>query len=138
MSPVWHALYFVLFPASSGQVSAPFSKGSNSRSKGVWGWLCPRVQRRQEVKKWQNPFSVCLTQLNCCDQHLSFNTPSLMSDTRNKKNQKSYLLFLHHAVGKKVACLLISWLQSPSAVILKPKKIKSVTVSIVSPKEQAS
>ena len=30
-------------------------------------------------------------------------------------------------------CLLISWLQSPSAVILEPRKIKSVTVSIVSP-----
>ena len=30
-------------------------------------------------------------------------------------------------------CLLISWLQSPSVVILKPKKIKSLTVSIVSP-----
>ena len=30
-------------------------------------------------------------------------------------------------------CLLISWLQSPSAVILEPKKIKSVTVSIVFP-----
>ena len=29
-------------------------------------------------------------------------------------------------------CLLMSWLQSPSAVILKPPKIKSVTVSIVS------
>ena len=29
--------------------------------------------------------------------------------------------------------LLISWLQSPSAVILEPRKIKSVTVSIVSP-----
>ena len=29
--------------------------------------------------------------------------------------------------------LLISCLQSPSAVILEPKKIKSVTVSIVSP-----
>ena len=29
--------------------------------------------------------------------------------------------------------LLISWLQSPSAVILEVKKIKSVTVSIVSP-----
>ena len=29
--------------------------------------------------------------------------------------------------------LLISWLQSPSAVILKPKKIQSVTVSIASP-----
>ena len=30
-------------------------------------------------------------------------------------------------------CLLISWLQSPSAVILEPKKIKSDTVSTVSP-----
>ena len=29
--------------------------------------------------------------------------------------------------------LLISWLQSPSAMIWEPKKIKSVTVSIVSP-----
>ena len=29
--------------------------------------------------------------------------------------------------------LLISWLQSPSAVILEPKKIKPVTVSIFSP-----
>ena len=30
-------------------------------------------------------------------------------------------------------CLLISWLQSSSAVILEPKKVKSATVSIVSP-----
>ena len=29
--------------------------------------------------------------------------------------------------------LLISWLQSLSAVILEPKRIKSVTISIVSP-----
>ena len=29
--------------------------------------------------------------------------------------------------------LLISWLQSPSAVIVEPKKIKSVIISIVSP-----
>ena len=29
--------------------------------------------------------------------------------------------------------LLISWLQSPSAVILEPKKIKPLTISIVSP-----
>ena len=28
------------------------------------------------------------------------------------------------------ACLLTSWLQSPSSVILEPKKIKSATVSI--------
>ena len=30
-------------------------------------------------------------------------------------------------------CLLISWLESPSAVILEPKRIKSVTISIVYP-----
>ena len=30
-------------------------------------------------------------------------------------------------------CLLISWLQLPSAMILGPPKIKSVTVSVVSP-----
>ena len=30
-------------------------------------------------------------------------------------------------------CLLISWLQSPSAVILEPPKIKSATVSTISP-----
>ena len=30
-------------------------------------------------------------------------------------------------------CPLISWLQSPSAVIMEPKKINSVTASVVSP-----
>ena len=30
-------------------------------------------------------------------------------------------------------CFLISWLQSPSALILEPSKIKSATVSTVSP-----
>ena len=33
----------------------------------------------------------------------------------------------------RTKCLLISWLQSPSAVILEPPKIKFVTVSTVSP-----
>ena len=33
----------------------------------------------------------------------------------------------------RIKHLLISWQQSPSAVILKPKKIKSDTVSTVSP-----
>ena len=30
-------------------------------------------------------------------------------------------------------CLLISWLQSPSAVILEPPKMKCLAVSIISP-----
>ena len=33
----------------------------------------------------------------------------------------------------KSKCLLISWLQSLSAVIVEPKKMKSITVYIVSP-----
>ena len=33
----------------------------------------------------------------------------------------------------RIKCLLISWLHSPSAVILEPPKIKSATVSTVSP-----
>ena len=37
------------------------------------------------------------------------------------------------ALFPRSKCLLISWLQSPSAVILEPPKIKSLTVSIVSP-----
>ena len=37
------------------------------------------------------------------------------------------------ASGPRSKYLLISWLQSPSAVILEPPKIKSVTVSTVSP-----
>ena len=39
----------------------------------------------------------------------------------------------HFAFLARSKCLLISWLQSPSALILEPEKIKSVTVSIVSP-----
>jgi len=37
------------------------------------------------------------------------------------------------AFFQRSKCLLISWLQLPSAVILEPKKIRFVTVSIVSP-----
>ena len=44
-------------------------------------------------------------------------------------NMLSSLVIALHPRSKH---LLILWLQSPSAVILKPKKIKSITVSIVS------
>ena len=45
----------------------------------------------------------------------------------NMTEQLHFTLFLPRS-----KCLLISWLQSPSAVICEPKKIKSVTVSTVS------
>ena len=52
--------------------------------------------------------------------------------------QVMFLLFnmlssLVIAFPHKSKRLLISWLQSPSSVILEPKKMKSLTVSIVSP-----
>ena len=45
-------------------------------------------------------------------------------------NMLSWLVNTFHPRSK---CLLISWLQSPSAVILEPPNIKSATVSTVSP-----
>ena len=45
-------------------------------------------------------------------------------------NMLSRLVTTFHPRSK---CLLISWLQSPPAVILEPKKIKPVTVSIFPP-----
>ena len=52
--------------------------------------------------------------------------------------QSKYLLFnmlfrLVIVFLSRSKCLLISWLQSPSALILEPPKIKSDTVSTVSP-----
>ena len=72
--------------------------------------------------------------------------PSLTSIHDYQENHS----FVHTFVGKVISLLfnmlsrfviaflprskhlLISWLQSPSAVILEPKKIKPLTVSIVS------
>ena len=45
-------------------------------------------------------------------------------------NKLSRFVIAFHPRSKH---LLISWLQLPSEVILEPNKIKSVTVSIVSP-----
>ena len=45
-------------------------------------------------------------------------------------NTLSRLVIAFHP---RIKHLLILWLQSTSAMILEPKKIKSVTVSIVSP-----
>ena len=42
-------------------------------------------------------------------------------------NMLSRFVIAFHPRSKR---LLISWLQSPSAVILEPRKIKSVTVSL--------
>ena len=45
----------------------------------------------------------------------------------------SYTVQVFTAILPRSKCLLISWLQSPSAVILEPRKMKSDTVSTFSP-----
>ena len=44
-----------------------------------------------------------------------------------------YAVYIGYSFSSKSKCLLISWLQSPSAVILEPPKIKSDIVSAISP-----
>ena len=63
--------------------------------------------------------TIALTKWTFVDKVMSllFNRPS-----------RFFIAFLSRS-----KCLLISWPQIPSAVILEPKKIKSVTVSSVSP-----
>ena len=45
----------------------------------------------------------------------------------------SILIYVGHTFSASSKHLFISWLQSPSAMILEPPKTKSVTVSTVSP-----
>ena len=82
------------------------------------------------------------TQLSLCPSFTS------MHDSKLRKNHSfDYMTFVSKimftlfnmlsrfviAFLPRSKCLLISWLQSPSAVILEPPKIKFVTISVVSP-----
>ena len=71
--------------------------------------------------------------------HLSMTTGKTIALTRQTFVGKAMSLLLNMRSRLVIAflprskLLLISWLQSPSAVILEPRKINSLTVSIVSP-----
>ena len=70
--------------------------------------------------------------------HLYMTTGKTIALTRRTFVGKVMSLLLNMLSGLVIAflprskCLLISWMQSPSVVILKSKKIKSLTVSTVS------
>ena len=82
---------------------------------------------------WRSTF--CMVQLS----HLHMTTVKFIAlTTRTFVGKLMSLLFnmlssLVIAFLPTSKCLLISWLLSPSVVILEPPKIKSFTVSIVSP-----
>ena len=77
----------------------------------------------------------CMVQLS----HPYMTTGKTIALTRSTIVGKVMSLLFHMLSRLVIAflprskCFLISWLQSPSAMILEPRKIKSVIVSIVFP-----
>ena len=65
--------------------------------------------------------------------HPHMNTGKTIALTRWTFVSKVISLLFNMLSRLVIAFLPISWLQSPSALILEPKKLKFVTVSIVSP-----
>ena len=57
-------------------------------------------------------------------------TPLTRQTFVSKAMSLLFNILCHSFLPRSKECLLISWLQSPSAVISEPKKMKSVTVSL--------
>ena len=102
---------------------------------GVQGTLKSLLQHhssKASVLRHSAPFIVQLS-------HPYMTTGKTMALTRRTFVRKGLSLLFNMlsrfvmAFLPKSKCLLISWLESPFAVILEPKKIKSVTVCTVSP-----
>ena len=106
----------------------------------VWSPCCPRESQessqhhssKASVLRHSAFFMVHLS-------HLYMTTGKTIALTRQTFVSKIMFLLFNMPSRFVIAFLprskrlLISWLQSPSAVILEPEKIKSVTISIVSP-----
>ena len=95
-----------------------------------------RVFSNTTVQKHQ--FFCAQLSLWSSSQHPYMTTGKTIASTRQTFDGKVMSLLLNMLSRLDIAFLpkskrlLISWLQSPSAVILEPNKIKSVTVSVVS------
>ena len=82
------------------------------------------VQPKMESCFQDGACSVCFLLHNDCSLFMYLKVTSLLLNVLSRL----VITFLPRS-----KCLLISWMQSPSAVILEPRKIKSATVSTVSP-----
>ena len=100
----------------------------------VQGTLKSLLQHHSSKASILQHSAFCIVQLS----HLYMTTGKTIALTRWTFAEKVMSLFFNMLSRLVIAFLprskrlLISWLQSPSAVILEPKKIKSVTISIVS------
>ena len=88
----------------------------NSKATVLWFFTLFMVQLTSIYDYWKNH------SLDCTDLCRQSNVSAFNMLSR------SVIVFLPRSKR-----LLISWLQSPSAVILEPRKIKSATVPTVSP-----
>ena len=101
----------------------------------VQGTLKSFLQRYSSKASILQCSTFCIVQLS----HPYLTTGKTTALTRQTFVGKVMCLLFHMLSRLVIAylprskCLLISWLQSPSAVILEPPKIKSFTVSIVFP-----
>ena len=129
-------LGFGLKPPASGFQSYFYSSPKTSPSpfedNGLLFWVPDVLCRHSEVVLW-NLLSVQMFFWWICGGESGLPILFLC-------HLSSHLSLLFNMLSKLIIaflprskCLLISLLQSSSAVILEPKKIKSVTVSIVSP-----
>ena len=104
------------------------------RGSPVWH---TRVFSNTTVQKHQF-FSIQLSLWSNSHIHNMTTGKTIASTRRTFFGKVMFLLFnmlsrLVIAFLPRDKCLVISWLQSPSAVILEPKNVKSDTVSTVSP-----
>ena len=104
---------WVHFPAWA---SKTLSRASPHR-EGAWG-----------LHKQSKPHAGALLAF-CVNQGISASSSPLLSYHRLRTTRFQSI----KGPQQRSKCLLISWSQSPSAVILESKKIKFVTVSLVSP-----
>ena len=103
------------------------------QSKGVYMLYCPALQFKSiNFSTLSLFYGATLTSVCDCWKNYSFDYMDLCWQSDIFMFFSMLSRFVITFLTKSM-CLWISWLQSPCAVILEPKKIKSVTISVVSP-----
>ena len=125
--------YSGLISFMDGLVTSPCSPGDSEESSPAPQYISYQHQHHRVSVLWHSAFF--MLQLS----HPYLTTGKIIALTRQTFVGKVMSLLFNMLSRLVIAFfprrrrLLISWLQSPSTVILEPPKIKSLTVSIVSP-----
>ena len=138
---------------TSGGLNIGASASASVLPMNIWGWFPLGLTGliSLQSKGLSRVFSSTTIWRRSSLPTFFFFKPFLLSNSHIQSYGKTIALTIWNFAGKVKSLLLnmlcsfviislprnkslfISWLQSPSAVILEPKKIKSVTVSIVFP-----